>query len=83
MKELARPGELTQNATFRFEFPKVEKPYESYVGSNVKLRYVLFLRQRLHCCGTKKMHLEMFGFFFKYFFGREHICQQKFNIVLA
>lgn len=43
MKELARPGELTQNAVFRFEFPKVEKPYESYVGANVKLRYVIFL----------------------------------------
>ncbi|VBB30340.1 unnamed protein product [Acanthocheilonema viteae] len=41
MKELARPGELTQNAVFRFEFPKVEKPYESYVGANVKLRYFL------------------------------------------
>lgn len=42
MKELARPGELTQNAVFRFEFPKVEKPYESYVGANVKLRCVIF-----------------------------------------
>ncbi|KAM3725235.1 Vacuolar protein sorting-associated protein [Dirofilaria immitis] len=41
MKELARPGELTQNAVFRFEFSKVEKPYESYVGANVKLRYFL------------------------------------------
>ncbi|VDN04653.1 unnamed protein product, partial [Thelazia callipaeda] len=41
MEELARPGELTQNAVFRFEFPKVEKPFESYVGTNVRLRYFL------------------------------------------
>lgn len=41
VKELARPGELTQNTTFRFEFQQVEKPYESYVGTNVKLRYFL------------------------------------------
>lgn len=48
MKELARPGELTQNAVFRFEFPKVEKPYESYVGANVKLRLVFIIK--VLCC---------------------------------
>lgn len=41
VKELARPGELTQSTSFRFEFQQVEKPYESYVGTNVKLRYFL------------------------------------------
>uniref|UniRef100_A0A1I8ACR0 Vacuolar protein sorting-associated protein 26 n=1 Tax=Steinernema glaseri TaxID=37863 RepID=A0A1I8ACR0_9BILA len=41
VKDLARPGELTQNARFRFSFQQVEKPYESYVGANVKLRYFL------------------------------------------
>ncbi|PIK57825.1 putative vacuolar protein sorting-associated protein 26B-like [Apostichopus japonicus] len=39
--ELARPGELTQSTSFPFEFMNVEKPYESYTGANVKLRYFL------------------------------------------
>ena len=38
VKELARPGELTQNTMFNFEFLNVEKPFESYTGSNVRLR---------------------------------------------
>ncbi|PAA79996.1 hypothetical protein BOX15_Mlig032746g2 [Macrostomum lignano] len=41
VRELARPGILTQNASYNFEFVNVEKPYESYTGSNVKLRYYL------------------------------------------
>ncbi|KAL0277793.1 UNVERIFIED_CONTAM: hypothetical protein PYX00_004955 [Menopon gallinae] len=41
VKELARPGELTQNTSYSFEFLNVEKPYESYTGSNVRLRYFL------------------------------------------
>lgn len=40
-KELARPGELTQNVSFDFEFNQVEKPYETYTGVNVRLRYFL------------------------------------------
>jgi len=40
-KELARPGELTQNTSFDFEFNQVEKPYETYAGVNVRLRYFL------------------------------------------
>lgn len=40
VRELARPGILTQNASYNFEFTNVEKPYESYTGSNVKLRLV-------------------------------------------
>jgi len=43
VRELARPGELAQNASFDFEFIQVEKPYESYTGTNVKLRYILLL----------------------------------------
>lgn len=39
-KDLAHPGELTQSQTFDFEFTHVEKPYESYTGQNVKLRYL-------------------------------------------
>ena len=38
VKELARPGELTANASYGFEFLQVEKPYESYTGANVRLR---------------------------------------------
>ncbi|XP_077978168.1 vacuolar protein sorting-associated protein 26B-like [Glandiceps talaboti] len=41
VKELARPGELSQSTTFDFEFIQVEKPYESYTGANVRLRYFL------------------------------------------
>lgn len=38
VKDLARPGEITQSHAFDFEFTHVEKPYESYTGQNVKLR---------------------------------------------
>ncbi|MEQ2179563.1 Vacuolar protein sorting-associated protein 26A, partial [Goodea atripinnis] len=38
VKELALPGELTQNRSYDFEFMQVEKPYESYTGANVRLR---------------------------------------------
>ncbi|XP_045592036.1 vacuolar protein sorting-associated protein 26B-like isoform X2 [Procambarus clarkii] len=41
VKELARPGELSHNTSFDFEFNQVEKPYESYSGTNVRLRYFL------------------------------------------
>ncbi|BES98849.1 Vacuolar protein [Nesidiocoris tenuis] len=41
VKELARPGELVQNTTYNFEFLNVEKPFESYTGTNVRLRYLL------------------------------------------
>ncbi|KRY10728.1 Vacuolar protein sorting-associated protein 26B [Trichinella patagoniensis] len=40
-KDLAQPGELYQSAEYPFEFARVEKPYESYNGSYVKLRYFL------------------------------------------
>lgn len=39
VRELARPGDLIQNTSYPFEFANVEKPYEVYVGSNVRLRY--------------------------------------------
>ena len=39
VKQLAGPGELTQNTSFDFEFNQVEKPYENYTGANVRLRY--------------------------------------------
>lgn len=39
--ELAAPGELQHPVTLPFSFKNVEKPYESYHGINVKLRYFL------------------------------------------
>lgn len=39
VKELARPGELHHNTSYDFDFNQVEKPYEVYTGTNVKLRY--------------------------------------------
>eukprot|EP00043_Microstomoeca_roanoka_P012571 m.121848 g.121848 ORF g.121848 m.121848 type:complete len:343 (+) comp15535_c2_seq4:114-1142(+) len=41
VKELAPPGEMTQNQEFDFEFKNVEKPYETYTGINAKLRYLV------------------------------------------
>uniref|UniRef100_U5EWK8 Vacuolar protein sorting-associated protein 26 n=1 Tax=Corethrella appendiculata TaxID=1370023 RepID=U5EWK8_9DIPT len=41
VRELARPGDLIQNMSYPFEFANVEKPYEVYAGSNVRLRYFL------------------------------------------
>lgn len=37
-KLLAFPGELPEITSLDFNFPNVEKPYESYMGINVKLR---------------------------------------------
>jgi vacuolar protein sorting-associated protein 26 len=42
-QELAAPGEMRQAQTFDFHFKNVEKQFESYMGINVKLRYVAFL----------------------------------------
>lgn len=39
VRELARPGDLLQHTSYAFEFANVEKPYEVYTGSNVRLRY--------------------------------------------
>jgi len=41
VRELAPPGDLTDNKVFEFEFLNVEKQYESYNGINVRLRYFL------------------------------------------
>lgn len=50
VKDLARPGEITQSQTYDFEFTHVEKPYESYTGQNVKLRQVWsFTSLYSHC----------------------------------
>ena len=38
IRQLSPPGELTGDKTFDFQFVTVEKPYESYTGTNVQLR---------------------------------------------
>ncbi|CAB3409213.1 unnamed protein product [Caenorhabditis bovis] len=40
-KELATPGVITESVKLPFTFANVEKPYESYSGYSVKLRYFL------------------------------------------
>ncbi len=40
VRQLQPPGELSSSTTFSFEFSQVEKPYESYTGTNVRLRWV-------------------------------------------
>ena len=37
-KLLLYPGDITENLALEFNFPNVDKPYESYAGVNVKLR---------------------------------------------
>ncbi|KAL5480093.1 hypothetical protein EMCRGX_G023715 [Ephydatia muelleri] len=41
VRQLQPPGDLTKSTTFDFDFFQVEKPYESYSGKNVRLRYFL------------------------------------------
>ncbi|KAM9960268.1 hypothetical protein ACTFIW_009396 [Dictyostelium discoideum] len=43
VRELAPAGELTENKTFSYDFSNVEKQYESYNGTNVRLRYFVRL----------------------------------------
>lgn len=38
IRQLAPPGELLGDKMFDFQFVTVEKPYESYTGTNVQLR---------------------------------------------
>ena len=39
VRQISPPGELTQSTTFPFEFLTVDKPHETYTGTNVRLRY--------------------------------------------
>ncbi|KAL6842123.1 hypothetical protein ACP4OV_028102 [Aristida adscensionis] len=41
VRELDVPGEIYERKTYPFEFSTVEMPYESYNGTNVRLRYVV------------------------------------------
>lgn len=44
VRELEPPGELVEDKTYAFEFANVEKAFETYAGTNVKLRYFLRVR---------------------------------------
>ncbi|XP_072978184.1 vacuolar protein sorting-associated protein 26A-like [Typha angustifolia] len=41
VRELDVPGEIYERKTYPFEFSSIEMPYESYNGTNVRLRYIL------------------------------------------
>jgi len=45
IKELENPGEYTENKSYPFEFTSAEKSYETYSGTNVRLRY--FVRAKI------------------------------------
>jgi len=40
-KDLEPPGSLTDNMAYDFNFPKVEKQFESYNGVGVRVRYFI------------------------------------------
>lgn len=42
-KDLEPPGSLQQSKQYPFKFTAVDKPYESYVGANAKVRYFVRL----------------------------------------
>lgn len=42
VRQLDPPGELNvPSKVYKFDFQQVEKPYESYTGTNVRLRYAI------------------------------------------
>lgn len=41
VRQLDPPGELAQSKTYSFDFQQVDKPYETFTGTNVRLRYFL------------------------------------------
>jgi len=45
VRELETPGELSADKTYPFEFANVDKAFETYSGTNVRLRY--FLRVKI------------------------------------
>lgn len=45
VKDLAGPGEISGDQEWDFDFANIEKPYESYSGTNVRLRY--FVRVKI------------------------------------
>lgn len=57
VRELARPGELSQSVSYDFEFVQVEKPFESYTGTNVKLRYACTFHLHQHSILLDSLYL--------------------------
>lgn len=60
LKELARHGDLIKNTSYPFEFPNVEKPYEVYTGSNVRLRWVIIAHICIFCWECNVNHTYLF-----------------------
>lgn len=78
VKELARPGEMLQNTSFNFEFLNVEKPYETYTGSNVRLRYSIIVNQVIIFFNIK-VYIIVY-FVFRYFL-RVTVVRRIYDIV--
>ena len=56
-RELEPEGSLFETTNYRFDFSSVEKPYESYSGINVRLRY--FVRATVSkSYGSSNMQIE-------------------------
>ncbi len=41
--DLEPAGELSENKSYKFDFGSVDKSYETYFGTNVRLRYESFI----------------------------------------
>ena len=57
VRQLSPPGELTQFTKFPFEFLNVDKPYETYTGTNVRLRLVSAHYYHLHMYNIYIVHV--------------------------
>ena len=40
-KDVEPPGQLTEDSDYEFEFQQCEKPYDTYDGTLVKVRYFI------------------------------------------
>eukprot|EP00744_Colponema_vietnamica_P006206 GILI01009021.1.p1 GENE.GILI01009021.1~~GILI01009021.1.p1 ORF type:complete len:298 (-),score=82.63 GILI01009021.1:138-1031(-) len=58
VRELEAPGTLMEDKTFNFQFNRVEKPYETYSGINVRLRYFLRVTVSRHYAANITKELE-------------------------
>jgi len=82
VKELARPGDLFQHTSYSFEFVNVEKPFESYTGSNVKLRLEKYTIQLLFSApGTRIRILTLSHYYFCRYFLRVTIVRRLSDII--
>lgn len=59
VRELDVLGDLYERKTYPFEFSKVEMPYESYNGVNVRLRYILKVTMSRNFVNNIVEHLDL------------------------